>query len=63
MTAGFVHELIDKIVVQASRYLDGKRVQIGSSYYNGVGILRELSPEEMEEAFRNHISEHKEQTA
>ncbi|MBQ8164308.1 MAG: recombinase family protein [Clostridia bacterium] len=57
LTAELVHEFIDKIVVHAPRYLDGKRVQVMDIYYNGVGILRELSPEEMEEAFQEHISE------
>ena len=41
----------------APRYLDGKRVQLIDIYYNGVGILQELSPEEMEEAFREHLEE------
>ena len=63
LTAELVHEFIDKIVVHAPKYLDGKRVQIVDIYYNGVGILRELTPEEMEEAFQNHISERKEKTA
>ena len=47
----------------APRYLDGKRVQLMDIYYNGVGILRELTPEEMEEAFQKHIAERKEKTA
>lgn len=63
MTAELVHEFIDKIVVHAPRYLNGKRVQIIDIYYNGVGILRELSPEEMEEAFQKHILERKGKTA
>ena len=58
-----IHEFIDKIVVYAPRYLDGKRVQLMDIYYNGVGILRELTPEEMEEAFQKHIAERKEKTA
>lgn len=57
LTAELVHEFIDKIVVHAPRYLDGKRVQLIDIYYNGVGILRELTPEEMEEAFQNHMAE------
>ena len=44
LTAELVHEFIDKIVVHAPRYLDGKRVQLIDIYYNGVGILRELTP-------------------
>lgn len=63
LTSELVHEFIDKIVVHAPRYLEGKRVQIIDIYYNGVGILRELSPEEMEEAFPKHIAERKGKTA
>lgn len=63
LTAELVHEFIDKIVVHAPRYLDGKRVQLIDIYYNGVGILRELTPEEMEEAFQNHMAERKSKTA
>ena len=63
LTAELVHEFIDKIVVHAPRYLDGKRVQFIYIYYNGVCILRELTPEELEEAFQNHIAERKAKTA
>ena len=63
LTAELVHEFIDKIVVHAPRYLDGKRVQLIAIYYNGVGILRELTPEEMEEAFQKHMAERKVKTA
>ena len=63
LTPELVHEFIDKIVVYAPRYLDGKRVQLMDIYYSGVGILRELTPEEMEEAFQKHIAERKEKTA
>lgn len=63
LTAELVHEFIDKIVVHAPRYLDGKRVQLIDIYYNGIGILRELTPEEMEEAFQNHMAECKAKTA
>ena len=63
LTPELVHEFIDKIIVYAPRYLDGKRVQLMDIYYNGVGILRELTPEEMEEAFQKHIAERKEKTA
>lgn len=51
LTPELIHEFIDRIIVYAPRYLDGKRVQLMDIYYNGVGILRELSPEEMENAF------------
>jgi tnpX len=63
LTAELVHEFIDKIVVHAPRYLDGKRVQLIDIYCNGVGILRELTPEKMEEAFQNHMAERKAKTA
>ena len=56
LTSELVHEFIDKIVVHAPRYLDGKRVQLIDIYYSGVGILRELTPEEMEEAFQKHMA-------
>ena len=33
-------------------------------YYSGVGILHELTPEEMEDAFQQHLAErNKEKTA
>lgn len=33
-------------------------------YYSGVGILHELTPEEMEEAFQQHLAQrYKEKTA
>ena len=63
LTAELVHEFIDKIVVHAPRYLDGKRVQLIDINYNGVGILRELTPEEMEESFQKHMAERKAKTA
>ena len=57
LTPELIHEFIDKIIVYAPRYLDGKRVQLMDIYYNDVGILRELSPEEMENAFQKHLAE------
>lgn len=59
LTPELIHEFIDRIIVYAPRYLDGKRVQLMDIYYNGVGILREFSPEEMEEAFQEHLEEQK----
>ena len=44
-------------------YLDGKRVQLIDIYYSGIGMLRELIPEEMEEAFQKHLAKQKEKTA
>lgn len=41
----------------APRYLDGKRVQLMDIYYNGAGILRKLSPEEMESTYQEHLEE------
>mgnify|MGYP002585670325 CR=1 FL=1 len=52
LTPELIHEFVDKIVVYAPRYLDGKRVQLLDIYYSGVGILQELTPDEMEEAFQ-----------
>ena len=64
LTPELIHEFVDKIVVYAPRYLDGKRVQLLDIYYSGVGILHELTPEEMEEAFQQHLTERsKEKTA
>ena len=64
LTPDLIHEFVDKIVVYAPRYLDGKRVQLLDIYYSGVGILHELTPEEMEEAFQHHLAErNKEKTA
>ena len=64
LTPELIHEFVDKIVVYAPRYLDGKRVQLLDIYYSGVGILHELTPEEMEEAFQQHLTErNKEKTA
>lgn len=57
LTPELIHEFIDRIIVYAPRYLDGKRVQLMDIYYNGVGILRELNPEEMENAFQEHLEE------
>ena len=55
LTSELVHAFIEKIVVYAPRYLDEKRVQLMDVYYNGVGVIRGLSPEEMEEVFQEHI--------
>ena len=64
LTPELIHEFVDRIVVYAPRYLDGKRVQLLDIYYSGVGILHELNPEEMEGAFQHHLAEHnKEKTA
>ena len=56
LTPELVHEFIEKIVVSAPEYKDGKRCQKVEIYYNGVGIVREPKAEEMEEYFQEHIS-------
>ena len=38
-------------------YLDGKRYQIIDIYYNGVGIIKPLNPEDMEAGFQRHMAE------
>ncbi len=63
LTAEIVHEFIDKIIVHAPRYLDGQRYQIIDIYYNGIGVIRGLSPEEMEEAFQKRLEHIKSKTA
>jgi hypothetical protein len=55
LTPELVHEFIQKIVVFKPEYRDGKRYQQVDIYYNGVGIIREPSPEEMEESFQEHL--------
>ena len=54
-TPELVHEFIEKIVVSAPEYKDDKRCQKVEIYYNGVGIVREPTAEEMEEYFEEHI--------
>ena len=61
LTGELVHEFIDKIVVSAAHYLDGKRYQIIDIYYNGVGIIKPLRPEDLEADFQRHMAEKKEQ--
>lgn len=55
LTPELVHEFIQKIVVGKPEYKDGKRYQSVEIYYNGVGIIREASPEEMEAHFQEHL--------
>ncbi|MEY8390434.1 recombinase family protein [Lachnospiraceae bacterium 45-W7] len=50
-----IHEFIEKIVVSKPEYIEGKRHQNLDIYYNGVGIIREPTPEEMEELFQEHL--------
>ena len=60
LTPELVHEFIDKIVVHEARYLDNKRYQIVDIYYNGVGIFKEFTPEEMEEGIQESLREQRE---
>ena len=55
LTPELVHEFIQKIVVSKPEYKDGKHYQGVEIYYNDVGIIREPSPEEMEEYFPEHL--------
>ena len=48
LTPEIVHELIEKIVV-GKPGIQSKRYQSVEIHYNGVGIIREPFPEEMEE--------------
>ena len=52
LTPEIVHEFIEKIIVHAPKYTDGKRIQVIDIYFNGVGIVEELTPEEMEKGFQ-----------
>lgn len=59
LTPEIVHEFIEKIVISKPEYIDGKRHQSLEICYNGVGIVREPSPEEMEELFQEHLQNRK----
>ena len=61
LTGELVHEFIDKIVVSDAHYLDGKRYQIIDIYYNGVGIIKPLRPEDLEADFQRHMAEKQQQ--
>lgn len=63
LTAELVHEFIEKIIVHAPKYLDGQRYQIIDIYYNGIGVIRGISPEEIEEAFQKRLEQIKSKTA
>ena len=63
LTGELVHEFIDKIVVSAAHYLDGKRYQIIDIYYNDVGIIKPLNPENMEAGFQRHMAKKQKKTA
>lgn len=63
LTPEILHEFIEKIVVSKPYKIDGKRHQDLNIYYNGVGIIKEPSPEQMEEYFQEHILNSKQKTA
>ena len=63
LTPELVHEFIEKIVVSKPDYRDGKRYQTVDIYYNGVGVIREPSPEEMERYFKEHMTRKVRKTA
>ena len=50
-----VNEFIEKIVVSKSYKIDSKRHQDLDIYYNGVGIIKELSFEQMENTSKNQF--------
>ena len=53
-----------KVSEYQSRYIVSSKTEREIFSYSGVGILHELTPEEMEEAFRHHLTErNKEKTA
>ena len=59
LTPEIVHEFIEKIVVSKPEYRGGKRYQTLEIYYNGVGIVREPTPVEMEELFQERLESRK----
>ena len=59
LTPELVHEFIQKIVVHAPKYLDGKRYQLVDIYFYGVGIIKELTPEEMETEYQKLTKQEK----
>ena len=63
LTSELVNEFIDKIVVSAPRYLDGKRYQLIDIYYKGVGIINIQTPEEFEKGFRAKIKQRRQKSA
>lgn len=63
LTPEILHEYVEKIEVHAPRYVDGKRVQLLDIYFSGVGIVREMTPEKMEEAFQKRLNAEQTKTA
>mgnify|MGYP006868604041 CR=1 FL=1 len=46
-----------KVSEYQSRYIVSSKIEREIFSYRGVGILHELTPEEMEEAFKHHLTE------
>ena len=59
LTPEIVHEFIERIIVSKPEYRGGKRYQTLEIYYNGVGIVKEPTPEEMEELFQERLESRK----
>ena len=55
LTPEILHEFIEKIIVSKPYKIAGRRHQDLDIYYNGVGIIKEPIPEQMEEYFQEHI--------
>lgn len=51
LTAELVNDFIEKIVVSKPVYIEGKRHQTIDIYYNGVGMIEELTPDEFAKKF------------
>ena len=63
LTPELVNEFIDKIVVSAPRYLDGKRYQMIDIHYKGVGIINIQTPEEFEKGFQAKMKQRRQKSA
>ena len=54
LTLELIHEFIDKIIVYAPRYLDGKRVQVMSIHYISVGAFWNSVPKMWKKHSKNN---------
>ena len=63
LTPELVNEFIEKIVVSAARYLDGKRYQMIDIHYKGVGIINIQTPEEFEKGFQAKMKQRRQKSA
>jgi hypothetical protein len=53
LTNELVHEFIDKIVVSKPEKINGKRHQHLDIYYNGIGIIDKMTPDEFATKYLN----------